>query len=138
MFDLENLNPATKFFWPNSDNKEWVELRIAADEDLLAMRKRLGIKEKVEYPVNPETRQVNRVVGTNVDEGRSRAINDELTDFCIADWLLLDAAGNQIPCTRENKLKLVKGHPPFAKWIVDCLNELRTGEAAQSEAETKN
>lgn len=140
MLDPDNLNPSVRFFWPESDNEEWVDFRVAAQEDLVTIRKKLGIKEKAFHVINPETRAVNRVIGSNVEENeeKKQLITDELTDFCITDWSLLAPDGTEIPCTRENKIKFMNKSPVFAKWAADCLNEIRTGEKAQSEAEIKN
>ncbi len=147
-FDLDDLNPPKRFFWPDSEkvdpetgavsHDEWVDLRLASDEDIRAFRRKTGIKEKIEHVVNPETRAVNRVVGSNFDEDKARRLGDEVTDFCISDWRVVSRDNAEIPCTRENKLKLVNGSPVFAKFIEECLNSLRENLKAQVDAELKN
>lgn len=148
MFDLENLNPSTRFFWPESktvdpetgaiSHDEWVDLRLASDDDTRTMRQKIGIKEKIEHIVNPETRVVNRVVGSNVDEIKAKQYADAITDFCIVGWRLISKDGAEIPCTRENKLKLANGSPVFAPWLEKCLNSMREGIKSQMEDEIKN
>ncbi len=147
-FDLEDLNPAARFYWPESkvidpdtgavSYDEWVDLRIASDDDVRNFRKKLGIKEIIEHKVNPETRALNRVIGSNFDEKKSVGFADEITDFCIVDWNLIGKNGEAIPCTRANKLKLANGSPVFARWLETSLNSLRERIKEQAEAELKN
>lgn len=136
-WDLQDLNPATRFYWGDA-NEEWVELRIASDEDLRSFRKQLGIREKVEYPVNPATRKVDRVEYLDMNEDKQLAFSELINDFAIAGWKLLDRGGKEIPCTIENKNRMMSGSPLFSRWISDCLSRMRADLEAQLEAERKN
>jgi hypothetical protein len=147
MFDPDNLNPSTRFPWPHESRDkngeivhEWVDFRVAADEDLFAIRKKLGIKEKVFNVINPETRAINRTIGSNVEENdeMKKLINDEVNDFCITAWYLITDAGIEIECSRENKIKFMNQSPLFRDFARDSLEKIRAGAKAQSEIETKN
>jgi hypothetical protein len=147
-FDPENLNPAHRFFWPNSEVKdadgriieEWVDFRIMSDEDRNAMLKKLGIKTVVKHVVNKETRAMNEIVGSNIqgNDEKVQQVNDEVADYCIVAWHLVTLEGKEIECTRENKIKFMRKSPVFETWATECLSKLRKGEKDQSEAEIKN
>ena len=150
MFNLAALNPSQRFNWPesrqvdadgNETYAEWVELKVPSANDMEGIRKKLGLKEKIVNVVNPETRAVNQVVGTNLyDDGarRSKDFDDEIIDCYIVAWRLLTETGDDIACTRANKIMLVRGSPVFAKFVTDGLETMRKGQAALVEAEIKN
>lgn len=143
-WDIEDLNPVTRFYYGDEDqqigdgdkSKEWVELRVAADEDTERMRKQAGIKQKVEYR-NVRGR-AQRLEFLDSNEQKINTFSDLLNDFTIVDWYLFDKQGQEIPCTKENKLKLMKGSPMFAAWIASCTEQIRSEIENVAEEEAKN
>jgi len=132
MFDLGNLNPAVRFYW-DEETDEWVEFRVMADEDLRKLRKKCG-RDKVEYrKVGKGAPQ--RFEYFEIDED---LLVEEINDFCIFNWRLLDTQGNEIPCTRENKNLLMGKEPRFAEWAAECLEQLRRDAELIKEKEEKN
>ena len=64
--------------------------------------------------------------------------NEMFWDFVIVDWEgFYDVNGIEIPCTKENKLKLLRTNEG-ARVIADCLERLKDAEKEQKELEEKN
>ena len=65
---------------------------------------------------------------------------DEATwDYCIVDWkCLLDEEGNDIPCTKENKIKLMNESTDFMMTINTLVNQLGTEIKERKERLEKN
>ena len=125
-FDLTDLNPAVKFDNPfDPKGKEWIMLRLASDDDNKNFFSTVGVKEKVYWKTNPQTRSMQRVKDFDPTPEERDMFNDEVWDFSITDWLLYDTKGEEIPCTRDNKSMLMRKSPKFASWIASCLEELR-------------
>ena len=85
--------------------------------------------------VNKDTRRVEIIKDEEFDEEK---LSEAVNDFCIAGWFLKDKEGNEVPCTRDNKLLLMGKMPRFARWINKCLTELREATEKEAEAERKN
>ena len=136
-FDMNNLNPVTRFFWEDGD-KEWVDLRLASDSDTEKLRKKAGIKMKTEYRRDARRGQLQRLEYLDADEEKLGKFAELLNDHVISDWCLLTKEGEKIPCTTENKIKLLRGSPKFSEWIADCLEKLRLDTKTQEDKERKN
>ena len=134
-FDLDNLNPSAKFFWQDGE-EEWVELRLAAEADNEAMRKQSGIKQKVEY--RNEKGQMHRIEFVDADEHKVDRFTALANDFAIVNWCLNSKQGDPIPCTLENKLKMIRNSPQFASWVIACLDKMRDDVSVLEDKETKN
>ena len=132
MFDLKNLNPGAKFYWDESTD-EWVVFRVMADADLRRLKNKCA-KERVEYR-RVGKGPVQRFEYLEIDED---AMSEEINDFCIVDWHLLDTDGNEIPCTRENKCLLMDYDPKFSTWAAECLEKIREDEEKKRREEEKN
>jgi len=137
MFDMENLNPSTRFYWGDSE-KEWVNLRLAADDDTERLRKRAGMKMKTEYRRDNRTGRLNRIEFLDSDEDKIQNFTDELNDFIIADWHLETKTGEEIPCTKENKNKLIRQSPAFSEWVAANTEKLRQDTMEAEGREIKN
>jgi len=129
-FDLENLNPGTKFFFDDNDEKKGsVTLRVCAGDDLRAIRK-LSAKKKVEY------RRGARIEYQDVND---EIENGLLWDFCIVNWEgVLNKHDELILCTKENKVLLMGKSPSFAKFVGDKLSILAELEEKEKEELEKN
>jgi hypothetical protein len=135
MFDINNLNPTAKFYWPGSRKKEWVELRNIPTAQLRKMRKET-VRQEIEYhrPDNSSEKPFRYEVD-KVDDDK---LFDAMWDYQIVNWRIVDLDGNEIPCTTENKLLMVGNSKEFADWIVKCLNQLAIDEIKKKEKSEKN
>jgi len=130
-FNLSNLNPGTKFFFNEDDEKEGsVSLRVCAGDDLRAIRKQ-SAQDKVEY------RRGSRIEYKKVNE---EVENTLLWDFCIVEWegVLSEETNQPIPCTKENKSLLMGKSPVFSKFVGDKLSILADIEDKEKEDLEKN
>lgn len=127
VFDIEGeLNPGT---WFELDGGGQICVRICAGEDLRAIRRKT-VKKRVEY------KNGGRFIVEDTNEDLE---NELLWDFCIVDWKnLFDAKGNEIPCTTENKVRLMGKSIQFSKFIRDCIDKLTEFDREVAEAESKN
>lgn len=132
--NLDNLNPATRFYVPKSEKEEWVELRLVADDDVKGFRKEC-VKKEVLQVLNKKTRRMEIVRDEDID---GEKLTEMINDHCIARWLLYDKNGKEVPCTREMKNILMGKMPPFAAWIDECLEKLREFDQKEKESERKN
>jgi hypothetical protein len=139
MWDLENLNAPTEFTNPfDKKGKEKIYLRLASDEDNKNFFDTVGVKEKVYWKTNPQTRGMQRVKDFDPTPEERDMFNEEVWDFSIVDWVLFDKEKNLIPCTRENKCTLMRKSPKFANWVASCLEQLRESIEVIAESERKN
>lgn len=128
-----DLNPSVKF----SIGDEWICVRVASDADNRKFFDLIGVKETVEYKTDSRTRQMQRLTFLELSETQKEKFNEEIWDFSIVEWNLLDKNGDSIPCTRENKIKLMRHSPKFASWVAECLESLREDLKIYREQEKK-
>lgn len=133
-FDLDNLNPAVRFYW-GGGKKEWVELRNIPVVELRRIRKEIT-KKTVEY-YRPEESDIKpfRYESDEMDEDK---LNELLWDYQIVNWNIEDTDGKKIDCTLKNKLLLMGNSSEFADWIIQCLNQLASDEKTRREKSEKN
>ena len=137
-FDMKNLSPPTRFYWPGDPTgEEWVEFRLVPERDRLATVKDVGIDRKAEFVLNTKTKAMDRVEYVSTDLEKGEEFLSRLNDLAIPDWFLKSPAkdgkpGKPIPCTKENKDLLMGGSEQFSKWVEKCLEIL--GDA-QKQAE---
>ena len=125
-FDLDNLNPGTRFDFPDSD--AWVCLRTCAGDDLKAIHKQ-SRKKRIDY------RRGQRFEYQKTDEDLESRL---LWDFCITDWGgLFDKPGKPIACNTEMKIALMGKSVVFSSFVVDCLDKLNQAEARDEEKREK-
>ena len=94
--------------------------------------------KKSEFVVNPTDRKMERVVYYDQTDEQARKEQELVWDYAIQEWEgILDKNGNDVPCTAENKLKLM-GIPVFARFVHRCLRMMVSANAAQGEIEGKN
>lgn len=123
MFDLENLNPAERYFYPDSP-EEWIELRLTSDDDQKRFFKAANIKPKKEIYTDKKTRAAQILRDFEPTDEQMKIYEEELWDFSIVDWNLVTSKGDSIPCARENKLKMMFGAPKFAMWVRACQENM--------------
>jgi len=144
-FDSEELNPPTRFYYYHNGKKtdQWIELRLASDEDNKNIFRSIGVKEKVNNIYNPKTRQMDRQTYFDTNEEQMDRYNEAMWDFSIVDWYLVkrdrkEETEDSIPCTRENKILYMRKSPKFSSWVASCLEKLRETLSEVGEAESKN
>jgi hypothetical protein len=59
-------------------------------------------------------------------------------DEAIPAWEIFDPKGVQIPCTAENKYKLIKGHMPFLRFANRCVQTLQGVKVEAEKKQEKN
>jgi len=129
-FDLENLNPATRFYFDEDDpNGGWIELRPCNGEALADIRKKTEV-QKAEY------RRGQRIQYVEADEDAQQS---EIWSYSIVDWGdIVSGDGEQIECTNENKNLLMRGSVLFASKITGFLKQLNENLGLQAEDSEKN
>jgi len=142
-FDLENLNPACRFFWEDEDNEddkkgdeEWVDLRLCSDDDVERFQKEAEIKQKVEY--RRDRGRLHRVEFVDSDKKKMNKLSDLVNDFVVVNWRLLSKKREEIPCNLENKKIMFGKSPQFSEWIASCLEKMRQDIKMTEDRETKN
>jgi hypothetical protein len=129
-FDLNELNPGAWFDVVEGKPEEGrICLRVANGEAIDDIRAQT-IKKKVEYRRGQrfETEEVN-----------DKLYSELLWDYTIVGWEgIADAEGKEIPCTRANKSKLMRGSLVFQRIVADNLDKLNEDLIKQQEAEEKN
>ena len=134
-FQLENLNPSVRYDYGET---EWVEFRLVSEEKMTEIRSEVGLQAKQKYIPNPNTKKMESVNDFNLDDKAMQKFNDLILCYQISDWHLETNEGDLIPCTDENKKKLVYGSPIFAKWVNDRLKDLSKTLKDVEEEEEKN
>lgn len=125
-FNMADLNPAV---WVDIDEGRPEEgalcLRVLNGKKLEALRKK-------------HLKKVQKR-GVITEELDAEAYDREMWDYCIHDWKgIEDADGTPIPCTAENKLKLMSESPEFCKLVSGLLNDLEAIKAKRDEDAEKN
>lgn len=130
VFCMDDLNPGQSF---EMEGGGVVYLRVCAGDDLRDIRKKT-VKKQKEY----------KKIDGNLQRLTFEEVDDDLQsqmiwDFCIVKWEnFFDAAGNPIPCTTENKLKLMGRSLTFSKFVGECLTTIRGTLETEEEAVEKN
>jgi len=131
MIDLGNLNPETKFDY--LDEGEWVSLRICPLEIVRKIIKECTTKTDREYKVIDGSPYIFKE-----DKTDDTLYSEKIWEYCIVNWLIHDAQGNEIPCNTEMKKLLMNGSLRFATFIKDKLELLRKVMDNDKKEELKN
>ena len=148
-FDLDNLNPTTRFYWDEEDVKpdetfkpeeerEWVDFRIVPEEETNRIRGELGMDIKSKFINNPVSKRMERVEDFKLSAKILLEFNDKILDYQIENWHFLTKSGEDIPCNFENKKRMMHGSPIFAGWSVKCIDKLNELIPSIEEAESGN
>lgn len=129
-FNLQDLNPGTKFFFDEDNEAEgYITLRILPNETRDEIRAK-AVKKRAEY------RKGQRYEIIDLDED---LFAEAVWDYSIQDWGgVYDESGAEIPCTRENKIMLMNKSPVFARIYEDRLKVLRELLEDHAKASEKN
>ena len=129
VFNLED-SPGV---WFDHEEGGRIKLRSISVDKWKEIRKQT-VKKKVDYkkiegsPVRLEFEEVNEDLQ-----------NELFWDEVIVSWeKFFDGKGNEIPCTKENKMLLMMRSMKFAKFVNECLKTLSEDEEKQNEVIEKN
>ncbi|OPY78292.1 MAG: hypothetical protein A4E65_02315 [Syntrophorhabdus sp. PtaU1.Bin153] len=128
--DMDNLNPAV---WFGDTPGKRVCLRLCSPEKVEEFREECTTTKKTAV-LNTQTKRMEIVEDCPFDK---KKFSQLLHCYSIADWDLDDVNGNPIPCTDENKLKLMEV-PKFVQFINECIEELAEQAGIRKKDEIKN
>jgi len=112
-------------------------LRISDPESIEKIQSQTR-KKVAEFVYNPKTRAMDRVIYFDQTPAQEQKERELIWNFAITDWKdLLDMKGVSIPCTLENKMKLMNV-PQFARFIGRCLQLISGAKTEQADIEIKN
>ena len=131
--DLNDLNPGVWFNLDDNDREEALCLRFLPIEKVREFAKQTTTT-KINFVVNESSRRMEAV---NTYDRDATAYDDMVYDFTIVDWRLKDRQDNAIPCTKENKLKLMHEYVPFHRFYLDCVEKLTKLHSQEKEEQKK-
>jgi len=112
-------------------------IRIADGQTMEAIHAQTRTR-KAEFALNTKTRQMERVPYIDQTPEQEKIERELIWDHVIQDWEgLLDIAGKPIPCTLENKMKMMN-IPVFARFVGRCLTLITGGAEEKKAALEKN
>lgn len=132
--DLDNQGQWYQF---GEDSDASVCLRLCPLDVLSDIDKKTAV-EKVEYRINDKTRQMERIVYSHTKDPNLR--NELYWDYIIVDFkgFKNKNSGDDIPCTKENKILLMGRSPQFARFVVDKIEEMSNAANVRDEEVRKN
>jgi len=129
-FDLEAKDEGA---WFDLEGGGRIQLRTLSIEILTDIRKQC-IKKVIEYK-----RVDGKAERFEVEKENTDLSNELFWDYCIVAWeKFIDGKGNEIPCTKENKILLMMRSQKFVRFVSDCLKKLTEDEEARIEGLEKN
>ena len=125
-FNSENLG--TWFYYnPDDESQGGVCLReLSPDEydriEKMTVKKRRKFKRGIPYE----------------DIQEDKKLADKMRwDYCITDWKKTNLDGQELECTAENKVRMMKVND-FVKHVADSINDLVDANKSLEEARVKN
>jgi hypothetical protein len=138
-FDMKDLGRASRFFWPGDPKgEEWVEIRALSDKEQRSLMRECGMEIKEAFQPNPYTEKIERLEYMPSELVKVDLFLDKVWDLTIAAWNLRTPDGEEIPCTLENKAKLMSGVEEFKSWIDSCVEQVKSARQAKREELEKN
>jgi len=120
--------------WFDLEGGGRIQLRTVSPEIFRQINRRC-VKKRVDF------KKVDGTPGRfEYEEVNDDLKNELFWDDCIVSWEnLFDGKGNEIPCTKENKIVLMNLRSgKFRSFVADCLKVLTEMEAEQAEVASKN
>lgn len=137
-FFSSHIDPDTKdiiYEEPVTEARVQIRSMMPFLEDRMAKRKR-----DVEHVIHPKTRAYVRIAFyPDPTPEQVQAEKDDTWDYVITGWENIKDSKTKelIPCTRENKLKLMR-LPVFDRFIAKCVEIIDGSKAVTKEAIEKN
>jgi hypothetical protein len=152
-FDIDKIG--TGEWFPFMDSKinengevEWLPVDLESDEKIcfkqLSPDRYREIHEKYKgkktnVPVqNVQSRAMEIVPQYEQTPAQEKAERMEFWDEQIVDWNIKTPSGDAIPCTAENKYKLITGEPRFLRYANKCLQLMISGKDEEVKKQEKN
>lgn len=77
--------------------------------------------------------------GQKIRDVEDRDAFEEILDNAISSWSgLIDKAGNNVPCLKENKVALCDASSDILNWITEQIDELSQTANRSKDVEVKN
>lgn len=128
-FNLDDLNPGTFFPFDEEEPEDGITLRVLNQEVLEKIDKVCRVR-KSQIGGNPPS----RFTYLDFKPGGEEKQFEMTWDYCIMEWKgVVDNDGKPIPCTTENKVKLMKGSQQFASFVTKCAAKLNEALGVQEE-----
>ena len=138
-FDLKNLGKPARFFWPDDPKgEEWVDLRSLSDKEQIALMRECGMEGRESFQPNPYTEKIERMEYMPADLDKMDVFLDRVWDMTIVGWNLKEPDGKKIPCTAENKSRLMSGVDDFRRWVDECVAKIRPAREERRKELEKN
>ena len=129
--NLDDLNPGTFFpFDEFDDDSGGITIRLANGAKMDEINKKCS-KKKTEYRRHVRHEYV-------IEDEKKRS--DMLWDYVIMEWngVTNEKTGEEIPCTTENKIMLMRGSVKFSNFVGSCIEKLTEEMEAFEEDLEKN
>jgi hypothetical protein len=95
--------------------------------------------KKTNIPVkDPDTREMKVVGQYEQTPAQEKGERMECWDEQIVDWNITTPDGKAIPCTAENKYKLIVGEPRFLRYANKCIHMMSGVKADEEKEKIKN
>jgi len=133
-FNIKDLNPPARFFYPGSKEKEWIEFRTIPLSKLREWRKKTTVP-KVEYHTVEGIDRPYRYESEDVNDDK---LFELMWDYQIHDWNIKDTENKPIPCNKESKLLLISNSLEFSNFALSSIKKLNEDEAIRQEQSEKN
>ena len=142
-FDIDNLNPGEWFEYPgDAVPPERVKLRLPDGETMKRIDKETVTAEVEHVQPRKKNGKIDRrqpLQRIAYDKIKDETKREELmTDHVIADWEIKTPDGKDIPCTLENKIKMMQGSVEFNVFINEKLEVLGTEKDQRDKDQEKN
>lgn len=131
--NLKDMNPGVFFVWPGEpeDSKKGITLRPLSGSISKNINKQSLISSKIKF-----TKQGQQYKDEVYNEARREQL---IADYCVVSWTGLTGEDDKpIPCTAENKNKIMNENPLLMEFVFDKINSITDYEAEKEEAESKN
>lgn len=126
----------TEFLEPEKDAGR-VCVRVVDSETLERIQAQTRTK-KAEFVKDRDTRQMVRVPYVDQTPEQEKRERELIWDYAIVDWEgMLDVNGKEIPCTLENKTKMMN-IPMFARFLGNCFEAISGNAEKEKESAEKN
>ena len=128
MSNFKSQNPGTWFYYdPDNESQGGVCLReLSTDEFDRIEQMTVKVRKKFKRGIPYDDKVVDEKLASKLR-----------WDFCIVDWKKTYLDGQELECTTENKVKMMKVID-FVKHVVDSLNDLVDTNKSLEETRLKN
>jgi len=128
--DLSNLNPGVQFFFNDDKEEEGGMVLRGMTSEILDIIDKTCIKTEVKF------KRGQRYEVKNENKTKRSTM---MWDYIIVSWSNITGMDDvEIPCTTENKLKLVQGNTTIANFVADCIEKLAEDSENMTEMLEKN